>query len=99
MLFRSRPHQTVVIYMGMHGLPILCAKLTEHGLPGSTPAALVENATKPEQRVVTGTLATLPRLATEAQVKPPSLVIVGEVVGLHRKLAWFTRAPAGGPGH
>jgi uroporphyrin-III C-methyltransferase/precorrin-2 dehydrogenase/sirohydrochlorin ferrochelatase len=91
----ARPHQTVVIYMGMHGLPLLCAKLIEHGLPGATPAALVENATKPEQRVVTGTLDTLPQLAQTAQVKPPSRVIVGDVVGLHGKLAWFTRSSGG----
>ena len=77
--------------MGMHGLPLLCAKLSEHGLPATTPAALVENATKPEQRVIVGTLATLPDIAKREHVKPPSLVIVGEVVSLHGKLSWFTR--------
>ena len=87
----AQPHQTVVIYMGMHGLPLLCAKLAEHGLPSTTPAALVENATKPEQRVIIGTLATLPDIAKRENVKPPSLVIVGEVVKLHGKLSWFTR--------
>lgn len=87
----AKPHQTVVIYMGMHGLPLLCAKLAEHGLPAHTPAALVENATKPEQRVIVGTLATLPEIAKREKVRPPSLVIVGDVVKLHGKLSWFTR--------
>jgi uroporphyrin-III C-methyltransferase/precorrin-2 dehydrogenase/sirohydrochlorin ferrochelatase len=57
--------------------------------PG-TPCALVEKATLPEQRVVEGTLATLPQLAQEAAVRPPALLIVGEVVRLRERLAWFS---------
>jgi len=90
----ARPRQTVVVYMGVAGLGELCAKLIEHGLPAATPAALVENATKPEQRVIAGTLADLPELAARENVQPPSLAIVGGVVGLRDKLAWFTRQPS-----
>ena len=64
--------------------------------PATTPAALVENATKPEQRVVVGTLSTLPDIARRENVKPPSLVIVGSVVSLHDKLSWFTRGVLAG---
>ena len=85
----ARPKQTVVFYMGLHGLSMLCAKLIEHGLPGTTPIALVQQGTTQNQRVVTGTLATLPQDAQVATLKPPTLIIVGGVVALRGKLAWF----------
>jgi uroporphyrin-III C-methyltransferase/precorrin-2 dehydrogenase/sirohydrochlorin ferrochelatase len=85
----ARPRQTVVIYMGVHGLAQACAQLVRHGLPAATPAAIVERGTMREQRVVAGTLATLPGLAAAATVRPPALVIVGEVVSLREKLGWF----------
>lgn len=85
----ARPNQTVVIYMGLLGLPILCKELVSHGLPAATPAAIVEHGTTVHQRVLVSTLETLPALATEAKFKPPSLIIVGNVVKLHEKMAWF----------
>ncbi len=85
----ARPLQTVVIYMGVRGLPQLCEQLVAHGLPASTPAALIERATLPSQRVVAGTLETLPALAARAQLRPPALAIVGEVVKLRDKLGWY----------
>jgi uroporphyrin-III C-methyltransferase/precorrin-2 dehydrogenase/sirohydrochlorin ferrochelatase len=86
----ARPNQTVVIYMGLLGLPVLCQQLVAHGLTPDTPAAIVQQGTTPSQKVVTGTLSTLPQLATDAQLKPPTLIIVGKVVGLQNKLAWFS---------
>ena len=53
------------------------------------PAAIVQQGTTHNQKVVTGTLETLPQLAVDAQMKPPTLIIVGEVVKLHDKLKWF----------
>ena len=88
----ARPKQTVVIYMGVRGVRQLCAELVAHGLPASTPAALVEKATLPKQRVVAGTLASLPALAEREKVRPPALVIVGEVVTLRDKLGWYRPA-------
>lgn len=85
----ARRHQTVVIYMGLMGLPVLCEKLMEHGLPPEWPAAIVQHGTQPSQRTVTGTLATLPTLAAAAQLRAPTLIIVGTVVTLHHKLQWF----------
>jgi uroporphyrin-III C-methyltransferase/precorrin-2 dehydrogenase/sirohydrochlorin ferrochelatase len=85
----ARPNQTVVIYMGLLGLPILCKELISHGLPAVTPVAIVQQGTTARQRVLVGTLETLPALATEAEFKPPTLIIVGNVVKLHKKLAWF----------
>lgn len=86
----SQPHQTVVFYMGLQGVEILCQKLIEHGVPSTMPAALVEQGTTPQQRVHIGDLTTLPALVHQAKVRAPTLIIVGEVVNLHEKLAWFT---------
>lgn len=85
----ARPGQTLVIYMGIHGLERLCGELVAHGLAATLPAAVVEKATTAEQRVFCGTLANLPALAAAAGVRPPALVVVGEVVRLHGKLNWF----------
>jgi siroheme synthase len=87
----ARRKQTVVIYMGLVGLPTLCAKLIEHGLPADWPAAIVQQGTTPNQRTVTGTLDTLPSLAIEAGLQAPTLVIIGEVVKLHDRLAWYIK--------
>ncbi len=82
-------HQTLVIYMGLISLPLICQGLIEHGMSPDMPIALVEKGTLPEQRVVTGTLATISELAKEADVKPPALIIVGEVVTLREKFDWY----------
>jgi uroporphyrin-III C-methyltransferase len=87
----ARRRQTLVIYMGLVGLPTLCTKLIEHGLPADWPAAIVQQGTTPNQRTVIGTLATLPQLTTEAGLQAPTLIIVGEVVKLHKRLAWYPR--------
>jgi uroporphyrin-III C-methyltransferase / precorrin-2 dehydrogenase / sirohydrochlorin ferrochelatase len=84
-----KPNQTIVIYMGLTALRPLCAELTGHGLPASTPAAIVQQGTTAHQRVVTGTLATLPDLAEAAKLRAPTLIIVGHVVKLREKLSWF----------
>ncbi len=88
----ARERQTVVIYMGLHGLPHLCEKLMEHGLPADWPAAIVQQGTTPQQRTITGTLSSLPALAEAAKLQPPTLIIVGQVVTLHDTLCWFTEA-------
>jgi uroporphyrin-III C-methyltransferase/precorrin-2 dehydrogenase/sirohydrochlorin ferrochelatase len=85
----ARHDQTIVIYMGLKGLPLLCEALIRHGLDATTPAAIVQQGTLPTQRVVTGTLSTLPELATAAGLKAPTLIIVGNVVKLREKLGWY----------
>lgn len=85
----ARPKQTIVVYMGLLGLPVLCRQLIAHGLSPATPAAIVQQGTTHKQRVLTGTLETLPGLIASAHLVPPTLIIVGEVVKLHQKLAWF----------
>jgi uroporphyrin-III C-methyltransferase/precorrin-2 dehydrogenase/sirohydrochlorin ferrochelatase len=84
----AHPNQTVVFYMGLHGAPTLCKEMVAHGLPASTPVALVEQGTTPQQRVLTATLDTLLDVIKNEDIKPPTLIIVGEVVTLHDKLKW-----------
>ncbi|WP_394558171.1 siroheme synthase CysG [Aquipseudomonas alcaligenes] len=86
------PGQTLVFYMGLVGLPSICQELIAHGRSADTPAALVQQGTTQNQRVFTGTLANLPQLVAEHEVHAPTLVIVGEVVTLREKLAWFDQA-------
>ena len=88
------PSQTLVFYMGLIGLPIICDELIKHGRSADTPAALIQQGTTVHQRVFTGTLANLPQLVAEHEVHAPTLVIVGEVVTLRDKLAWFEGAQA-----
>jgi uroporphyrin-III C-methyltransferase/precorrin-2 dehydrogenase/sirohydrochlorin ferrochelatase len=85
----AQPNQTLVVYMGLLGVKTLCAKLIEHGMPADMPMALVQKATTREQKVLVGTLETMPGLLDNATIKPPTLIIVGKVVALHKKLAWF----------
>jgi uroporphyrin-III C-methyltransferase/precorrin-2 dehydrogenase/sirohydrochlorin ferrochelatase len=84
-----RPNQTVVFYMGLQVLPDICGGLIAHGAPADRPAAIIQQGTTANQTVVVGTLTTLPELAQRAGVEAPTIVIIGEVVRLHEKLAWF----------
>ncbi|MEJ2643624.1 MAG: siroheme synthase CysG [Gammaproteobacteria bacterium] len=84
-----QPGQTAVFYMGLTGIAVICRQLIAHGMPAGTPAALVERGTSREQRVLIGTLETLPQIVTDSKVHAPTLTIVGEVVRLHERLKWF----------
>ncbi|HNN37238.1 MAG TPA: siroheme synthase CysG [Pseudomonadales bacterium] len=81
--------QTLVFYMGLLGLPHICRQLVAHGLDDQTPIALIQQGTTPNQQVWVATLATLPQLLERIRPQPPTLAIVGGVVSLHRRLAWF----------
>lgn len=85
----ARPQQTVVIYMGIAALPIISQALIAHGLPPETPAAAIRHATLRKQRTIVGTIASLPDLVAQAQLKPPALLVIGGVVALREKLNWF----------
>ena len=85
----ARPRQTLVFYMGITQLAEICTQLIAHGLAASTPAAVVRRGTTREQRVVTSDLTGLPAAVKAAGITPPALTIVGDVVGLQPRLAWF----------
>jgi uroporphyrin-III C-methyltransferase/precorrin-2 dehydrogenase/sirohydrochlorin ferrochelatase len=90
----ARPAQTVVFYMGLGHIEQIISRLHAHGAPESRAAAIVEQGTRAEQRVVTGTLADLAQKARSAGVRSPALLIVGEVTRLHETLQWFNAAAA-----
>ena len=83
-------NHTLVIYMGLIGLPTICEQLIARGLPATTPAALVEQGTTEHHRVLAGTLATLPEQVEIAAQRPPTLIIVGDVVRLRQELNWYS---------
>lgn len=82
-------NQTLVFYMGLVGLSIICDQLIAHGMPEDMPIALVSKGTTKDQKVVTGTLSTMPSAVKVEKVKAPTLIIIGEVVSLRNKLRWM----------
>jgi uroporphyrin-III C-methyltransferase/precorrin-2 dehydrogenase/sirohydrochlorin ferrochelatase len=84
-----QPRQTVVVYMGLAGLPELSRQLQAHGMAADKPAALVQQGTTENQKVWISTIDELPALAEREQPVAPTLVIIGEVTRLHTTLSWF----------
>ena len=89
---------TIVFYMGVKNLPHITRSLIEHGRAVDTPVALVRWGTRPEQQILTGTLADIAEKARKAAFKAPAITIVGEVVKLRDKLRWFDSRPLFGKG-
>lgn len=83
----TRPNQTLVVYMGLARLDTFLARLVAHGLAAELPAAAIERASYPSQRVVEGTLGSLAERVRAAALETPTLVIVGEVVRLRELLS------------
>ena len=89
----AQPQQTVVFYMGLVGLPVICRELMNNGVSPQMPVALIQQGTTEHQRVFTGTLSSIQEIVDREKPKPPTLIIVGEVVQLQEKLSWY-QAPA-----
>jgi uroporphyrin-III C-methyltransferase / precorrin-2 dehydrogenase / sirohydrochlorin ferrochelatase len=89
----AKPGITAVFYMGLARVEHIAARLVQHGAADALPAALVAQGTLADQRVITGTLATIASAAARARLQSPALLVVGEVVSLHDSLAWFNSAP------
>ena len=87
----AKEHQTVVFYMGLVGLESICAELIAHGAPATRPIALVQQGTTPNQLVLKGTLESMPKIVSVTEVKAPTIIIVGAVVGLQDKYSWFRK--------
>lgn len=85
----AHANQTVVFYMGLTGLEVICKKLMELGRSPQTPIALIQQGTTRSQKVVEATLETIVERVANEVIKPPTLIIVGEVVSLRKKLNWF----------
>ncbi|MEY8264135.1 MAG: siroheme synthase CysG [Bermanella sp.] len=87
--YLARANQTLVIYMGLIGLEEICNNLVKHGLSADTPAALVQKGTTAEQKVIISSLKNLAEDIKRHKPKPPTLIIIGSVVSLQKKLHWF----------
>ena len=85
----TRPNQTIVVYMGLIGLAEICSQLINRGVSSNMPVAVIQQGTTQRQRVVTSTLANIAEQVTISEIKPPCLIIIGEVVLLREKLNWF----------
>jgi len=86
-----QPGQTIAVYMGVGAVKVLCSELIAHGMNPSTPVAIIQQGTTETQRTFTGTLETLPQIVETEVIEPPSMLIIGEVVKLREKLAWYER--------
>lgn len=93
----AQEKQTLAVYMGVAGLEKVRERLLLAGVAPHLPFALVENGSRPQQRVITGTLASLPESARHYRVQSPALLILGEVAALADSLHWFGAAPLAAP--
>lgn len=88
----ARPGQTLVFYMGLGSVDVISRKLMAAGLAADTPLAVVEQGTTCSQQTHVGTLSLLPEALTTGRVRSPALLLIGSVVSLHSRLAWFEGA-------
>jgi uroporphyrinogen III methyltransferase/synthase len=84
---------TIVIYMGVSELPGIVERLVKSGMDPNRPGALIERGTFSSQKIITGKLTELPQKAIEANIKPPALIVIGDVVDLRQHLHWFEGRP------
>ena len=82
----ARSGTTLVLLMAVTTLPAITERLLAEGLPGDTPAVMIENGSTPAQRVLHGTLGTIARKAAEEEVAPPAITVIGAVAGLAEQL-------------
>ncbi|SES20903.1 uroporphyrin-III C-methyltransferase / precorrin-2 dehydrogenase / sirohydrochlorin ferrochelatase [Vreelandella subterranea] len=85
----AHPGQTLVFYMGLGSVDVICKALITHGMADDTPLALIEQGTTQQQQTHIGSLRALPDTFYSGHIKPPTLLIVGHVVSLNAQLAWF----------
>jgi len=84
-----QPGQTIAVYMGVGAAKVLCDELVKHGMDAQTPVAIIQQGTTINQRTYIGTLQTMPDIIENEDIQPPSMLIIGEVVRLREKLAWY----------
>lgn len=84
---------TLVFLMGMENLPEIVARLLAHGRPADTPVAVIKDGTRPEQKTVVGSLTDIVARVKKHRLSSPAVIVVGEVVKLREKLAWFDNRP------
>jgi uroporphyrinogen III methyltransferase/synthase len=84
---------TLVFLMAVKNVDALTEKLISYGRPPDTPVAVIRWGTRPEQKTVTSTLAELPVAIKDNEIRPPAVIVIGEVVRLREKLRWYEKKP------
>ena len=87
----SEAVDTVVIYMGTEKLELIINKIKGGKIDDRTPIAIIQNSTLNNQKIITGNLGNIVSLAKEYNVKPPAVVIIGDIVNLHKKIKWYNQ--------
>ncbi len=87
----SNAQETMIFLMCVRNLEIITSKLIQEGLKPETPSAIIRWGTRPEQKVVTGTISEIAQLAKEHKISPPAILIIGDVVKLRDKLNWYEK--------
>ncbi|MDW0174884.1 MAG: uroporphyrinogen-III C-methyltransferase, partial [Nitrososphaeraceae archaeon] len=85
----TRAADTIVIFMGLEQLRHIISNLTKAGLNKNTKIAIVQNATLSVQQVITGSLHNIESKVKLKKIQSPSIIIVGNVVGIRKKIEWF----------
>jgi uroporphyrin-III C-methyltransferase / precorrin-2 dehydrogenase / sirohydrochlorin ferrochelatase len=95
----AQPHQTLVIYMGLSAIKTIRENLIEHGLASTTPVAIVQNATRADQKIVIGDLTSIDKKVKDAGIVSPALIMVGEVINLYDVLSTCNQSKVMTEGH
>ena len=85
-----QPNQTIVFYMGLVSIDIICEQLVANGLDSKTPCALIQQGTTPNQKVFTSILEDMSELVKKEKPSAPTIFIIGNVVNLRDKLNWYS---------
>ncbi|GLI53889.1 uroporphyrinogen-III C-methyltransferase [Thermodesulfovibrio yellowstonii] len=92
----SNAPETMIFLMCVKNLDTITSKLIQEGLKPETPSAIIRWGTRPEQKIVTGTISEIAHLAKEHKISPPAILVIGDVVGLREKLNWYEKKPLHG---
>lgn len=84
---------TLVFLMAVKNIGVLTEKLIEHGRKADTPVAVIRWGTRPDQRTLVATLGNIAELVRERDIRPPAVMVVGDVVNLRRELSWYEEKP------
>lgn len=84
---------TLIFLMAVKNMDVLVKKLMENGRSPDTPVAVIRWGTRPDQKTITGTLKNITGIVKEKDIKPPAVMVVGEVVKLRKRLMWYEKKP------
>jgi uroporphyrinogen III methyltransferase/synthase len=84
---------TIVFLMAIKNIENVARRLMAHGKPPETPVAVIRWGTRADQKTVTGTLIEISSVIKDREIKPPAVIVVGDVVKLRDKLEWFEKKP------